>query len=152
MNYWILKSEADCYSIDDLKKDKKTAWSGIRNYQARNFMRDHMKKEDMVLFYHSSSDPTGVFGIAEISSDAYPDATQFDKKDDHYDPKATKEKPNWVNIDVSFVEKFTQPITLHQIKIRPDLSGISVAQKGSRLSVLPVSKAHFEIIRKLGRG
>jgi predicted RNA-binding protein with PUA-like domain len=149
MNYWILKTEGDCYSIDDIKKNKKTVWSGIRNYQARNFMRQ-MAVGDLALFYHSSSDPTGVFGVVKVTKKAFPDATQFNTKDDHFDPKATKEKPIWDNVEVAFQEKFKRPISLHEIKLRPDLAGISVAQKGSRLSVLPVSKTHFEIIQKLG--
>jgi predicted RNA-binding protein with PUA-like domain len=150
MNYWILKSEADCYSIDDMQKDKKTSWVGIRNYQARNFMRDGMKIGDLCLFYHSSSDPTGVFGIVKVVSKSHSDETQFDPKDDHYDPKSTKEKPIWECVDVQFVSKFKNPISLSEIKMRPELGGISVAQKGSRLSVMPVSEAHFKIIEKLG--
>ncbi len=153
MNYWILKSEGDCYSIDDLKKDKIAAWTGIRNFQARNFMRDSMKKGDMVLYYHSNGDtenPTGVYGIAEITKTQYPDPTQFDIKDQHYDPKSKKENPQWICVDVAFVNKFKNPVTLSEIKIDPKLEGISVTQKGSRLSVLPVSQKHFEYIRKLG--
>src|SRR4051812_43909960 len=101
MNYWILKSEADCYSIDDMKKDKKSAWTGIRNYQARNFMRDGMKVGDLCLFYHSSSSPMGVAGIVKVTKAAFPDPTQFDTKDDHYDPKSTKEKYQWVSPEVT---------------------------------------------------
>jgi predicted RNA-binding protein with PUA-like domain len=149
MQYWILKSEADCYSIDDMKKDKKTLWTGIRNYQARNFMRD-MKVGDMAFFYHSSSEPTGIAGIVKITKAAQPDPTAFDTHDEHFDPKATKEHPIWLAPEVTFVEKFNAVITLTEIKLRPDLAGISVAQKGSRLSVLPVSKAHFTIICDLG--
>lgn len=144
--YWLLKSEGNCYSIDDLKKDKKTGWSGIRNYLSRNFMRDHMKVGDLALFYHSSSDPTGVVGIAKISSKPYPDHTAFDKKDEHYDPKSTKEKPIWMMVDVAFVKKLKEPITLTELKADPKLEGMMVRQQGSRLSIQPVSEAHFTYI------
>lgn len=103
MNYWLMKSEGDCYSIDDLKKDKVTPWSGVRNYQARNFMRDHMKKGDMVLFYHSSSKPTGVYGIAKVTANAHADETQFEKGGEYYDPKSTREHARWQCVDVRFV-------------------------------------------------
>lgn len=150
MNYWLVKSEESCYSIDDLKKDKKTSWTGIRNYQARNFMRDAMKIGDLVLFYHSSSDPTGVVGISKVASSAYGDMTSLDKKDDHYDPKSTKEKPIWVGFDLAFVQKLKNPVTLTQIKFDSKLEGIMVSKVGSRLSVQPVSKAHFNRILQLG--
>lgn len=150
-NYWLIKSEADCYSIDDLAKDKTAAWTGIRNYQARNFMRDQMKPGDLCLFYHSSAEPSSVAGVAEVCSAPHADETAFDKKDEHYDPKSSRENPTWMCVDVTFVEKFDQPVTLHRIKIDPKLAGIAVAQKGSRLSIQPVSKTHFEYIVKLGR-
>lgn len=146
MQYWLLKSEGDCYSIDDLKRDKQTAWTGIRNYQARNFMRDTMKKGDLALFYHSSSKPTGVYGIAKITGTAYADETQFDKKDDHYDPSSKKENPRWVCVDVAFVKKFKEPVSLEEIKHDPYLAGIMVVQQGSRLSIQPVSEKHFKYI------
>jgi len=152
MNYWLIKSEGDCYSIDDLKRDKRTAWTGIRNYQARNFMRDGMKVGDMALFYHSSSDPTGVFGMAKVVSEAHADETAFDTKDDHFDPKSKKDAPTWVCVDVEFVEKFSEPVTLAHIKFEPQLAGIMVAQQGSRLSVMPVSEKHFKKIVEMGRG
>ena len=146
MRYWLLKSEGDCYSIDDLKRDKATAWTGIRNYQARNFMRDDMKKGDMALFYHSSSKPTGVFGIAKITSEGYADPTQFDAKDDHYDPKSKKESPQWVCVDVGFVKKLAEPILLEELKRDPNLAGMMLLQQGSRLSVQPVEEKHFKYI------
>lgn len=149
MNYWLIKSEATCYSIDDLKRDKKTAWGGVRNYQARNFMSRDMKVGDLALFYHSSAEPSGVVGVAEVVSKAYPDPTQFDKKDDHYDPKATKEKPIWYVVDFKFKSKFKNMVTLGQIKIDPKLNGIMVAQQGSRLSVMPVSEKHFKRILEI---
>ncbi len=150
MNYWLVKSEADCYSIDDFKKDKKAAWTGIRNYQARNFMRDSMKVGDGVLFYHSSSEPNAVVGIAKVVSKPHADETAFDKKDDHYDPKSKKESPTWICVDLQFVKKFKREVTLAEIKNRPDLKGMPLSQTGSRLSVQPVSEAHFQIIEKLG--
>jgi len=146
MNYWLLKSEEDCYSIDDLKKDKKVAWSGVRNYQARNFMRDSMKVGDGVLFYHSSTKVTGVYGIAKVVSAAHADETQFDMKDDHYDPKSKKENPPWICVDIGFVKKFAEPVTLTEIKIDPKLEGMMVRAIGSRLSVQPVSEKHFNYI------
>jgi predicted RNA-binding protein with PUA-like domain len=146
MNYWLVKSEADCYSIDHFKKDKTTSWTGIRNYQARNFMRDSMKIGDGVLFYHSNAKPTGVYGIAKVISAPHPDLTQFDNKDDHYDPKATIEKPIWMCVDIEFVKKFAEPVSLTEMKLDPHLEGMMVLAVGSRLSVQPVSKQHFEYI------
>ena len=147
MQYWLIKSEPDCYSIDDFKKDKKTSWSGVRNYQARNFMKA-MKKGDLALFYHSSAEPKAVVGVAKVVKEAHPDTTALNKKDDHYDPKATKANPIWYMVDFGFVEKFKTPVTLSQIKINPKLEGIPLTQQGSRLSVQPVSKEHFLTIQK----
>lgn len=146
--YWLIKSEGSCYSIEDLRRDKRTAWTGVRNYQARNFMMQ-MKKGDLVLFYHSSSEPTGVYGIAKVEAEAHPDETQFDCADDHFDPKATREKPIWQCVDVAFVKAFKEPIGLSELKRDPALSGMAVLQRGSRLSVLPVSPKHFAHIEKL---
>ncbi len=148
MNYWLMKSEGSCYSIDDLKRDKKTAWTGVRNYQARNFMRN-MELGDQVFFYHSNGtpkEPNGIYGLAKVSAKVHADESQFDKKDDHYDPKATHEKPIWECVDISFVKKFKEPVTLEQIKFEPGLSGMMLIQKGSRLSVQPVSERHYKII------
>ncbi len=154
MNYWLIKSEADCYSIDDFKRDKKASWTGIRNYQARNFMRDSMNVGDLALFYHSggtASEPPQVVGLAKVTGAAHPDMTAFDKKDDHFDPKSKKESPTWMCVDVSFVEKFKKPVTLAQIKFDPALAGIMVAARGSRLSVQPVSEKHFKRIVEMGK-
>ncbi len=148
--YWLMKSEPTCYSIDDLKRDKKTDWDGVRNYQARNFMRDKMSVGDGILFYHSSTTPAGVVGIAKVATVAHPDESAQDKKDDHYDPKATKENPIWMCVDVSFVKKFKDIVTLEEIKANSKLEGIMVAARGSRLSVQPVSAAHFKLIESLG--
>ena len=144
----MLKSEAACYSIDDLKRDKRTAWTGIRNYQARNFMRDDMQIGDLCLFYHSSATPSEVSGIAEVVSAPHPDETAFDPKDEHYDPTSSKEKPTWMCVDIAFVKKVPRPISLHEIKNDPHLAAMLVSKKGSRLSIQPVSKAHFEYITK----
>lgn len=152
MNYWLIKSEGDCYSINNLKKDKKVPWTGVRNFQARNFMRDSMKIGDKVLFYHSNGtkeNPTGVYGTAKVVSGVYPDPTQFDKKDDHYDPKSKKENPTWMLVDMAFDSILKNPVSLTQIKFEPKLRGIMVAQRGSRLSIQPVSKEHFETVVKM---
>jgi len=151
MNYWLVKSEGNCYSIDDLKKDKRTAWEGIRNFQARNFMKDEMKIGDLVLFYHSMSKPTGVYGIAKVVSTPHIDESALDPKDEHFDPKAVKyqkegKDPLWVCVDLQFVSKFLKPVSLEQIKQNKELQGMLVAKQGQRLSVIPVEKKHFEII------
>lgn len=146
-HYWLLKTEPTSYSIDDLQKDNSTAWTGVRNYQARNFIRS-MKKGDGVLIYHSSTNETGVYGVGKITKDAYPDPTAFNKKDYHYDPKSTKENPIWYAVDVKFIKKFKDPMTLFQIKNDEVLKNMMVAQRGSRLSVMPVDKDHFDLILK----
>ncbi len=147
MKYWLVKSEPSCYSIEDFERDKKTEWSGVRNYQARNYMRD-MEKGDLVLFYHSSCADVGVVGIAKVLTRAHPDVTAFDAKDDHYDPKSTKEKSIWDCVTIGFVEKFPRTITLTEIKTDASLSGMTLIQKGSRLSVHAVSEKHFNSIKK----
>lgn len=149
MNYWLVKSEGNCYSIDDLKKDTKTSWTGVRNYQARNFMRDSMKVGDGVLFYHSNANPIGVYGVAKVVSTPHADETQFDINDDHYDPKAKKEQPTWICVDIGFVQKFAEPISLTEMKLAPQLEGMMALAVGSRLSVQPVSKKQFEYITEV---
>jgi predicted RNA-binding protein with PUA-like domain len=151
MNYWLLKTEPSAYSIDDLKREKNTAWEGVRNYQARNFMKA-MQKGDLALFYHSSTAQTGVYGVAKIVAAAHPDQSQFDKKGHYYDPKATPAKPIWYCVDAGFVEKFKEPVLLGDIKIDPGLRGIMLAQPGSRLSVQPVSEQHFKRILAKAKG
>jgi predicted RNA-binding protein with PUA-like domain len=152
MQHWLVKSEGSCYSIDDLKRDKKTSWSGVRNFQARNFMRDKMKVGDLILFYHSSSMPTGIYGIANVSSIAHPDVTQFDKKDSHYDPKSKTDNPTWMCVDISFLKKFKEPVSLDMLKFDPALEGMMVRARGSRLSIQPVSEKHYtHITQKLAR-
>lgn len=145
-SYWLLKSDGDCYPIDALEREGRTSWDGVRNYQARNLMRDEMKVGDLALFYHSSSDPTGVAGIAEVVGAAHPDATALDAKDQHYDPKATKENPIWMSVDVGFKAKFKAIVTLESLKKDPKLEGMMLLARGSRLSVQPVSEKHFKIV------
>ncbi|HEU5114717.1 MAG TPA: EVE domain-containing protein [Candidatus Paceibacterota bacterium] len=154
MNYWLVKSEGECYSIDDLRRDKRTAWEGIRNFQARNFMKDGMKIGDLVLFYHSMSEPTGVYGIARVLSAPHIDASALDPKDEHYDPKAVKyqkegKDPLWSCVDLEFVRKFDRPVSLEEIKSNRALDGILVARRGQRLSVMPVIESHFKTIEKM---
>lgn len=149
--YWLMKSEGDCYSIDHLKKDKTTEWSGVRNYQARNFMHKDMSVGDLVLFYHSNDKPSGVYGIAKISSKAHPDSTQFDPKDEHYDNKSSVENPIWFCVDVRFVQKFKHPIALSELKRDPKLDGMCIRKKGDRLSIQPVSEKHFNHIINLAK-
>jgi predicted RNA-binding protein with PUA-like domain len=150
MRYWLLKSEPDAYSIDDLARDGETSWNSVRNYQARNFMRDDMKVGDRVLFYHSNASPPGVAGIAEVSRAAYPDHTALDPQDEYYDPKATAEDPRWYMVDVAFVEKFENFVPLDELKSRRTFAGMLVTGK-SRLSVQPVDRKHFDAVVRLGR-
>lgn len=148
MSYWLLKSEASCYSIDDLKRARTTAWTGIRNYQARNYMRDGMKVGDLCLFYHSNGTleaPTGVYGIAKVVSAAHVDETALDPKDEHYDPKR-----EWMCVDVAFVEKLKHAVSLADIKKDPALRTMLVLRPGQRLSVMPVEEKHFKRIVELG--
>ena len=135
MKYWLMKSEPSAYSIDDLKRDKKTTWNGVRNYQARNYMRDEMQRGDQVLFYASNANPPGVTGIAEVSKAAVPEP----------------EDPTWSMVEIRFVEKFKEIVPLDTLKATKGLEKMVVTQKGSRLSVQPVTKSEFEIVRKFGR-
>jgi predicted RNA-binding protein with PUA-like domain len=150
MNYWLMKSEPGVYSLADLERDGKTCWDGVRNYQARNFMRDGMMVGDRVLFYYSSTDPTGVAGVAEVCRAAYPDHTAWDPSDHHYDPASRKEAPTWLMVDIAYVATFPQIVSLAAIKADPALAGMMVAQKGSRLSVQPVSEIHYHRVCELG--
>jgi predicted RNA-binding protein with PUA-like domain len=149
MKYWLMKTEPDAFSIDHLKKAGREPWSGVRNYQARNFMRQ-MQPGDGVLIYHSSTAVPGVAGIAEVACEAYPDPTQFDKRSPYYDPKSSREEPRWQMVDVAFVRKFAQVLPLETLKAHADaLEGLAVLQRGSRLSVSPVSAAHWRSILSL---
>lgn len=147
--YWLMKSEPDTYSIDQLQKDKTTWWEGVRNYQARNYMMKEMSPGDEVLFYHSSCEIPGVAGLAEISKPAEADKLQFDKKSDYYDPKATKEKPIWFCTQVKFVSKTKNYVSLEEIRKDKKLKDMMVIQKGSRLSIQPVTESDFKHILKL---
>jgi predicted RNA-binding protein with PUA-like domain len=151
MNYWLMKSEPDVFSFKDLKSRPKMTepWNGVRNYQARNFMRDEMQMGDLILFYHSSCDIPGVAGIAKVNSQAYPDSTQYDKKSKYFDPKATEENPRWFLVDVSFAADLKKFIPLEELKKHTALSQMKLLQRGNRLSILPVTKKEFEFIISL---
>jgi predicted RNA-binding protein with PUA-like domain len=150
MAYWLMKSEPSDVSVDDLATMPKqtVAWYGVRNYQARNFMRDEMKAGDGVLFYHSSCPEPGIVGIAEVASNAYPDATQFDKKSKYFDEKSTREEPRWMNVDVRLVKK-TRLLSLDEMRATPSLATMRVLQRGNRLSITPVSAAEWRTVTKL---
>ena len=148
-HYWLMKSEPEVFSIDDLAGSPKstTSWDGVRNYQARNFMRA-MKIGDQVLFYHSNANPPAVVGVAEVVRAAYPDATQFDKRDSHYDPASNPAQPRWDMVDIRFVRKFLAPLSLDLLRAKAGLKGMELLRKGSRQSVQPVRAAEWnEIIR-----
>jgi predicted RNA-binding protein with PUA-like domain len=146
--HWLMKSEPDVYSIDHLERDGRESWEGVRNYQARNFMRE-MVEGDLVIFYHSNAKPPGAAGVGRICREAYPDDTQFNKKSRYYDAKSKKEDPRWSLVDVEFVEKFGELVSLQTLKDDPALEGMRVTQKGSRLSVQPVDKRHFKRVLKM---
>ncbi len=152
MRTWLMKSEPDVYPIDALVRDGRTSWEGVRNYQARNWMRDDMKVGDKVLFYHSNAEPSGVAGIAEIVREAYPDPHALDPASDYYDATAKPDVPRWVTVDLGFVERFPQVLPLAALKAEPALEGLEVTRRGSRLSVHPVDAAHFAKIVEMGRG
>jgi predicted RNA-binding protein with PUA-like domain len=145
--YWLMKSEPDEYSIDDLVRDKKSAWFGVRNYQARNFMRDEMKLGDQVFFYHSSCPAPGIAGICKVASPAMPDESQFDRNTDYFEPKATREKPIWMCVEVAIVKK-TPLVSLATIRATPELELMRILQRGNRLSITPVTAAEWNFITK----
>lgn len=148
--YWLMKSEPNVYSIADLQRDGSTCWDGVRNYQARNFMRDDMRVEDGVLFYHSNAKPMGIYGVAKVVREAYPDHTAFDPSDPHFDPKSEAANPTWMMVDVGYVGTFKAPITLVTLKDTPGLEHMLVIQRGSRLSVQPVSRQEWDLILAMG--
>jgi predicted RNA-binding protein with PUA-like domain len=152
VRYWLLKSEPDEFSIDDLEaaKGRTTPWFGVRNYQARNFMRDQMRVGDRGFFYHSSCPEPGIAGTVEITAEAYPDATQFDKTSPYYDPKATRETPRWFNVDVTFIDKL-RLISLAELRSYPELERMRILQRGNRLSVTPVDPAEWTFVLKLAK-
>ena len=149
--HWLMKSEPDVYSIDDLERDGKTFWEGVRNYQARNFMRDEMRPGDPVLFYHSNADPPGVAGVARVASAGYPDPAARDPRSDYFDPKASDADPRWFMVDVEFAEVFPRFVSLDDLRAAPGLEKMLVINK-SRLSVQPVTPEEFAIVVRLGRG
>jgi len=147
--YWLMKSEPDVYSIQDLARDKVTSWSGVRNYQARNYMRDDMKIGDLVLFYHSSTETPGVAGIASVVRLAHPDLSALDPKSPYHDPRATPENPIWLMVDVGYVSTLKQVISLDMLRDEPSLSDMLVLKRGMRLSIQPVDHAHFKRIETM---
>lgn len=148
--YWLMKTEPDVFSIDDLARKRTEHWDGVRNYRARNFMRE-MALNDLVLFYHSNATPPGVAGLAKVCKLAYPDHTQFEPDSKYYDPKSPADNPRWDMVDVAFVEKFPQFVPLEVLKADPDLADMMVTRKGMRLSVQPVEVQHFKRVLKLGK-
>lgn len=150
MKYWLLKTEPGCFSIHDLAAlpDRTTPWDGVRNYQARNFMRDEMRMNDGALFYHSITSP-GIVGLARIASPARPDPTQWDPENRHFDPASPANAPRWFLVDVQLVRIFPQPLSLALLRSRPELAGMELLRKGSRLSVQPVSKTHYDAVLAL---
>jgi predicted RNA-binding protein with PUA-like domain len=150
-NYWLMKSEQSCFSIDDLEKapKKTTYWDGVRNYQARNLLRDSIKQGDQVFFYHSNSEPSAIAGIAEVVKGGYPDHTAFDESELHFDPKSNKKEPTWYMVDIRHVRTFKKPLSLEQLKTVPGLGDMMLLQKGSRLSVQPVTAKQWQAVLKL---
>ena len=149
--FWLMKCEPVAYTIDDLKRDGKTGWEGVRNYQARNFMRDDMRVGDGVLFYASNADPSGVTGLATISRAGYPDPFALRKGHDYYDPKHTTQKPIWYSVEIAFVERFKEVLPLTTLRQVTALQKMMVNRKGSRLSVQPVTQKEYEIVCRIGR-
>ena len=148
--YWLMKSEPGSYSIDDLERDGTSTWEGVRNYQARNFMRDEMKVGDDVLFYHSSAEPTGVAGLARVSRTGLPDPSALDPASDYHDPKATPEDPRWFMVEIEFVARFPSVVPLDALRATPGLEKMLVINK-SRLSVQPVTEEEFRIVREISQ-
>lgn len=144
-----MKSEPSTYSIEDLKRDGFTGWDGVRNYQARNYMRDKMQVGDFVLFYHSNAKPPGVAGVARVSETDLPDWTALDPDSPYFDPKSTPDDPRWIMVELEFVEEFPKFIPLSELRNQKSLSDMPLLQKGSRLSVMPIKKRHFQLIKKM---
>jgi predicted RNA-binding protein with PUA-like domain len=147
MQYWLMKNEPECYSLEDLKRDGSYTWDGVRNYQARNLMRQ-MEVGDLVLYYYSNANPSGVAGIAKVVKAPYPDPSQFNKKSEYYDAKATEEDPRWTAVDVAFVAQFKDVVSLAELKLDPFYADMLVTKKGMRLSVQPVQEKHYKRLSK----
>ena len=152
-HYWLLKSDPESFSFDDLWKipNRTTHWDGVRNFQARNFLRDEMKKGDLAFFYHSGGDDPGVVGIVEIVREGYPDHTAFDPKDPHFDPKSRKDSPVWSMVDIHAVERFPRPVSLAEMRTKPELEGLPLLKKGNRLSVQPVGSTEWNAVVALSK-
>ncbi len=148
--YWVLKSEPDCYSIEDMRRDKTAFWDGVRNYQARNFIRDEMKEGDLCIFFHSSAVPPHAAGVCKIIKAASPDPTQFDPAADHFDADSDPAHPRWYGVDIAFESIFSHPVPLSEMKENPALRGMQLLARGNRLSVMPASRGEFETIVKMG--
>lgn len=146
MAYWLMKSEPDAYSIDDLERDGREMWDGIRNYQARNMMRDDMRVGDEAIFYHSACKEPAAVGLMKIASKPYPDPTQFDPKSKYFDPKSNRDDPRWCLVDVEFVRKFSRALTLKELRTEPGLEGMILLRRGNRLSITPVDKQHWDVL------
>jgi len=151
MSYWLIKTEPTEFSIDDLEKrpNQIEHWDGVRNYQARNMLRDEMKVGDVAFFYHSNCDEPGIVGIVKIVKEGYPDHTAFDPENKHFDPKSDKENPRWFMVDVKLKKKFPRTMTLSEMRSNPELEGLILLRKGNRLSVMPVEEKHFKLILDL---
>ena len=149
--HWLMKCEPDAYTIADLERDGRTSWEGVRNYQARNFMRDQMQVGDRVLFYASNATPSGVTGLAEVVRTGYPDHTAWTSGHHYFDERSSRDNPTWFMVDIGFVERFPDVISLETLKQTPGLDAMMVTQKGSRLSVQPVTRAEYDIVVALGR-
>lgn len=149
--YWLFKSEPSAYSWDDLVRDEVACWDGVRNFQARNLLRDDIKVGDQILFYHSNAQPMSVIGVAEVVKPGYPDHTAWDRTSDHPDEKSTPDNPIWYMVDIKPKAKFKRPVTLEELKVVPGLKDMMLTQRGSRLSVQPVSKPEFDIVVALGK-
>ena len=154
MAYWLFKTEPDAFGIDDLmsRPQQTEPWDGVRNYQARNFLRDQIHKGDKVFIYHSSCKNVGIAGVAEVVVSGYPDTTQFDPEAKYYDPKSSPDNPRWYRVDVKFVEKFSQVLPLSTIKSLPDITELGLVKKGHRLSIMPVTDNEWETLYKKARG
>ncbi len=150
-NHWLVKSEADVYAIEDLEREGRTPWDGIRNSEARNLMRDRMRPGDLVLYYHSNANPPGVAGIARVASEPYPDPLQFDAASPYHDPKSEPGDPRWILVDMEFVERFARLVPLQEIRDHPGLREMALLRR-KRLSVQPVEAGEFQVIRELGSG
>ena len=151
MAYWLFKSEPNTYSYDDLVRDGVAEWDGVRNFQARNFLRDEIKEGDGVLFYYSNAKPLVIVGTAVVTRSGYPDSTAWDPDSDHPDPKSTPDKPLWYMVDIKAGERFPEPLMVDRMRAEPGLAGMLVLKRGMRLSVQPVTAEEWELVVKLGR-